>query len=121
VLVDGAAGVDGFSEATDPGPRVSSAVAEKVATSSTRPALPAALHGARAGRARDGRVFEETQDAPRGGPEHPLPLEELRAKFRANALRALPAAQADLLLEQLLAIEGVEDVAPVVARLRRAA
>ena len=69
----------------------------------------------------DGRVLEETQDAPRGGPEHPLPPEELRAKFRANAVRALPAAQVDGLLDRLLAIDRATDVASIVGGLRRAA
>ena len=121
VLVEGAAGVDGFSEAKARDPGIL-AVAGKVGyvLDPTLP-YPRRFTGHVRVELGDGRVFEETQDAPRGGPEHPLPLEELRAKFRANALRALPAAQVDLLLERLLAIEGVEDVAPVVARLRRAA
>jgi 2-methylcitrate dehydratase PrpD len=121
VLVEGAAGVDGFSEAKTRDPGIL-AVAGKVGyvLDPTLP-YPRRFTGHVRVELVDGRVFEETQDAPRGGPEHPLPLEELRAKFRANALRALPAAQVDLLLERLLAIEGVEDVAPIAARLRRAA
>ena len=121
VLVEGAAGVDGFSEAKTRDPGIL-AVAGKVGyvLDPTLP-YPRRFTGHVRVELVDGRVFEETQDAPRGGPERPLPLEELRAKFRANALRALPAAQVDLLLERLSAIEGVEDVAPVVARLRRAA
>ena len=121
VLVDGAAGVDGFSEAKTRDPGIL-AVAGKVGyvLDPTLP-YPRRFTGHVRVELVDGRVFEETQDAPRGGPERPLPLEELRAKFRANALRALPAAQVDLLLERLSAIEGVEDVAPVAARLRRAA
>ena len=121
VLVEGAAGVDGFSEAKTRDPGIL-AVAGKVGyvLDPTLP-YPRRFTGHVRVELVDGRVFEETQDAPRGGPERPLPLEELRAKFRANALRALPAAQVDLLLERLSAIEGVEDVAPVAARLRRAA
>jgi hypothetical protein len=69
----------------------------------------------------DGRVLEETQDAPRGGPEYPLAPEELYAKFRVNAARALPAAQVAMLLEQLVQIERAADVAPTAAALRRAA
>jgi hypothetical protein len=69
----------------------------------------------------DGHVLEERQDAPRGGPEHPLAAEELRAKFRANAVRALPAAQVDALCERLLAIGRAADVAETAAALRRAA
>jgi hypothetical protein len=69
----------------------------------------------------DGRVIEETQDAPRGGPEHPLAPEELWAKFRANAARALPVAQVDTALERLVAIERATDVVPTADALRRIA
>ncbi len=121
VLVEGAAGVDGFSEAKTRDPRIL-AVAGKVRYV-LDPSLPypQRFTGHVRVELADGRVLEETQDAPRGGPEHPLGLEELRAKFRANAARALPAAQVDLLLERLLAIDGAGDVAPIVAGLRRAA
>ena len=42
----------------------------------------------------DGRVLEERQDHPRGGPDFPMTREELTAKFRANAVEAVPDAQA---------------------------
>ncbi len=121
VLIDGVAGVDGFSPARTRDPRVL-AVAEKVryALDPTLP-YPERFTGHVRVELQDGRVLEEAQDAPRGGPEHPLRAEELRAKFRANAVRALPAAQVDGLLARLLAIDRVTDVAPIVGGLRRAA
>ena len=45
-------------------------------------------------RLRDGRVLEERQDHPRGGPDFPMSRDELIAKFRANAVPAIPEAQA---------------------------
>jgi 2-methylcitrate dehydratase PrpD len=42
----------------------------------------------------DGRVLEERQDHPRGGPDFPMTREELTAKFRANAHLAISGAQA---------------------------
>ena len=42
----------------------------------------------------DGRVLEERQDHPRGGPDAPMTREELTAKFRGNAAEAVPDAQA---------------------------
>lgn len=42
----------------------------------------------------DGRVLEERQDHPRGGPDFPMTREELTAKFRANAQLAISGAQA---------------------------
>ena len=42
----------------------------------------------------DGRLLEERQDHPRGGPDFPMTREELTAKFRANAALAIPDAAA---------------------------
>jgi 2-methylcitrate dehydratase PrpD len=121
VLVDGQAGVDGFSEQRARDSRILT-VAEKVRYV-LDPSLPYPQRFT--GHVRlelaDGRVLEETQDAPRGGPEYPLAPEELEEKFRVNAARALPATQAHTLLERLRAIAGAEDVAPIAATLRRPA
>jgi len=121
VLVEGAAGVEGFSEARTRDPRILG-VAGKVryVVDPTLP-YPQRFTGHVRVELGDGRVLEETQDAPRGGPERPFAPEELRAKFRANAARVLPMAQVDTLLERLLAIDRAGDVASTAAALRRAA
>jgi 2-methylcitrate dehydratase PrpD len=41
----------------------------------------------------DGRLLEERQDHPRGGPDFPMTRAELTAKFRANAALILPEVQ----------------------------
>jgi 2-methylcitrate dehydratase PrpD len=121
VLLEGQAGVEGFSETHTRDPRIL-ALAGKVryVVDPTLP-YPQRFTGHVRVELADGRVLEDTQDAPRGGPEHPLAVEELEAKFRANAARALPRAQVDLLADRLLSIERAEDVAPAAAALRRAA
>jgi 2-methylcitrate dehydratase PrpD len=121
VLVEGQAGVDGFSDTRTRDPRILE-VAGKVryVLDPTMP-YPQRFTGHVRVELGDGRVLEETQDAPRGGPEYPLAPEELYAKFRVNAARALPAAQVAMLLEQLVQIERAADVAPTAAALRRAA
>ena len=121
VLIEGQAGVEGFSEARIRDPRILD-VAGKVryVVDPTLP-YPERFTGHVEVELADGRLLEETQDAPRGGPEYPLAPEELRGKFRANAARALPAGQVDTLLERLLAIDRAEDVAPIGAALRRTA
>jgi 2-methylcitrate dehydratase PrpD len=121
VLVEGHAGVDGFSETRTRDPRIL-AVADRVAyvLDPTLP-YPRRFTGHVRVELADGRVLEETQDAPRGGPAHPLAPEELQAKFRANAARVLPHAQVDRLCERLLAIDRAADVAVTAAALRRAA
>jgi len=46
----------------------------------------------------DGRVVEEQQDHPRGGPDFPMTREELETKFRGNAELAVPGEQASRLV-----------------------
>src|SRR5262249_62337460 len=120
-LVDGQAGVEGFSERRTRDPRILT-VAEKVryVLDPTLP-YPRRFTGHVRLELADGRVLEETQDAPRGGPEYPLGPEELEEKFRVNAARALPATQVDTLLERLRAIAGATDVTAIAAALRRPA
>jgi 2-methylcitrate dehydratase PrpD len=45
-------------------------------------------------RLHDGRLLEERQDHPRGGPDFPMTREEVEAKFRGNASLAVPEGQA---------------------------
>jgi 2-methylcitrate dehydratase PrpD len=45
-------------------------------------------------RLKDGRVVEEWQDHPRGGPDSPMGRDELEAKFRGNASLVMPDARA---------------------------
>jgi 2-methylcitrate dehydratase PrpD len=45
-------------------------------------------------RLRDGRLLEERQDHPRGGPDFPMTREEVEAKFLGNAALAVPEEQA---------------------------
>jgi 2-methylcitrate dehydratase PrpD len=117
VLTEGAAGVDGFTEAKIRDGRVL-ALAERVRYV-LDPSLPYPKRFT--GHVRitldDGRVLEETQDAPRGGPEAPLDDAELEAKFRANAARALPPPQVAPLVDRLRAIGAEPDVAGVAALL----
>jgi 2-methylcitrate dehydratase PrpD len=118
VLVEGAAGVDGFSEARIRDPRIL-AVAEKVryVLDPTLP-YPRRFTGHVQVVLDDGRTLAETQDAPRGGPEWPLSADELRAKFRANAARALAPGRVEELLGRLSAIATARDVALATAALR---
>ena len=45
-------------------------------------------------RLRDGRVVEERQDHPRGGPDSPMTRDEIEAKFRGNASLVMSTDQA---------------------------
>jgi 2-methylcitrate dehydratase PrpD len=118
VLVEGEAGVEGFTEAKTKDPRIL-AVAEKVRYI-VDPSLPypQRFTGHVRVTLEDGRVLEETQHAPRGGPEMPLSPEALAAKFRVNAARALPALQVEEALGRLLKLSGEPDAAAAAAALR---
>jgi 2-methylcitrate dehydratase PrpD len=62
-------------------------------------------------RLNDGTVLEENQAHPRGGLEHPLPQEEIEAKFRANAQLALPAKKIDRILDGVVRLEELPRIA----------
>ena len=59
---------------------------------------------------RDGRVFEENQPHPRGGIEDPLSLEELAAKFRANAGLALERKKTERIIDLILNLEQLSSI-----------
>jgi 2-methylcitrate dehydratase PrpD len=111
VLVEGEAGVDGFTPARTRDPRIL-AVADKVRylVDPTLP-YPRRFTGHVRVVLADGRVLEESQAAPRGGPGAPLGTGELEAKFLRNAGRALAPAQAAALLERLAGLGDAPEVA----------
>jgi 2-methylcitrate dehydratase PrpD len=61
----------------------------------------------------DGRVLEERQDHPRGGPDFPMPREELIAKFRGNAALAISDAQASRVIALVEALAAAPRVTPL--------
>jgi len=50
-------------------------------------------------RLNDGRLLEERQDHPRGGPDFPMTREEVETKFRGNAALAVPHEQASRIIQ----------------------
>ena len=54
----------------------------------------------------DGRVLNEHQDRPRGGPDAPLTRAQLEGKFRGNAALALPADRADRIIRSVQGLAG---------------
>ncbi len=118
VLADGAAGVDGFTETRIRDPRLLALAARVGYELDPTLPYPRRFTGHVRVVMRDGRVLEETQEAPRGGPERPLAPEELRAKFRANAGRALAGPRVEALLDRLDGLPGAPDVTEVAAALR---
>jgi 2-methylcitrate dehydratase PrpD len=66
----------------------------------------------------DGRVFEERQDHPRGGPDVPLTLEELEAKFRGNAGLLLEGDQIEEAITRLRGLAELRELTPLMTVLR---
>jgi len=58
----------------------------------------------------DGRMVEERQDHPRGGPDSPMTPEELEAKFRANAGLVLPQEKIERVIQEVGHLPGRQDL-----------
>ncbi len=61
-------------------------------------------------RLKDGRVYENQVDDPRGAPEAPLTIEELSDKYRDCGKRVLSYEQVERSIELVLHLEGIKDI-----------
>ncbi len=62
-------------------------------------------------RTSDGRRLEHRVHSSRGGPEHPLTIDELQTKYELNAARVLPASAAAALADEVRGLPGRAKVA----------
>jgi 2-methylcitrate dehydratase MmgE/PrpD-like protein len=67
---------------------------------------------------RDGRVLERDEPLNRGCAERPLSDDDVAAKFRRNAARALPDAQVEALLGAVQGIDAAASVRELASRCR---
>ena len=65
----------------------------------------------------DGRVLEERQDHPRGGPDFPVAPRDLEVKFRGNAGLALSADAVDRVVEDVGRLATLGHLGPLMARM----
>ncbi|HXG52342.1 MAG TPA: MmgE/PrpD family protein [candidate division Zixibacteria bacterium] len=118
ILVRGRAGLEEFSEAAIRDPQIL-ALAAKVRYE-LDPSIDYPRHFS--GHVRvvldDGTVLEENQPHPRGGPEWPLPPEELQEKFRANARLALPESRAERIIAAVSSLEELSSIRELTELLR---
>ena len=66
----------------------------------------------------DGHILEQYVEQRRGGPHHPLSRAEIEHKFRRTATSALNARSAGQMLETVLEMDRINDVAVLTALLR---
>ena len=59
----------------------------------------------------EGRTYSDREDVSKGSPERPMSRADIEAKFMENASRALPRDRAQGLMEAILDIERLDDVA----------
>ena len=67
----------------------------------------------------DGRVVEESQDHPRGGPDFPMPREELLAKFRGNAGLLLSSEKIERIIWEIGGLAARREIASLVSVLTK--
>ncbi|HSB71310.1 MAG TPA: MmgE/PrpD family protein [Candidatus Methylomirabilis sp.] len=68
-------------------------------------------------RLKDGRVLEDRQDHPRGGPDFPMLREELVAKFRGNAGLMLSEERIDRVVRDIAGMAGLRHLTPLMTLL----
>ncbi len=68
-------------------------------------------------RLNDGRVVEDDQDYPRGGPDSPMTQEELEVKFRSNAGLLLSTERIEQIIRDVSGMATLRDGAPLMRSL----
>src|SRR6266850_4857606 len=68
-------------------------------------------------RLRDGRIVEESQDHPRGGPDSPMGRDEIESKFLGNASLVMPADRASRVIASVAALDTEQNLRGLVESL----
>ncbi len=113
MLVHGRVGVQTYSEEALADPATLELAKRVRYETKDYPTYPAAFPGGVRIRTRDGRTLEADFPYQQGGPENPMSADEVRAKFRENALLALSADAAEALEVAVLSLDEQESVRSV--------
>jgi 2-methylcitrate dehydratase PrpD len=111
ILVKGRAGIEEFSDEAICDPVVLDLARRIEYVIDDSLPFPQAFPGWIRIRLRDGRLLEARMDASRGSREIPMTPDELREKFTANALRALPKERVDALWSVGHRLESIAHIA----------
>ena len=113
MLVHGRVGVQTYTEEALADPATLELAKRVHYETKDYPTYPAAFPGGVRIRTRDGRTLEADFPYQQGGPENPMSADEVRAKFRENALLALSADAAEALEVAVLSLDEQETVRSV--------
>jgi 2-methylcitrate dehydratase PrpD len=117
MLVHGRVGVRSYSDEAIADPQVLALAAKVRHETREYDSYPAAFPGGVRIRTTDGRTLEADLPYQRGGPENPMSVDEVRAKFRENASLALEGTAVERLEEAVLTLEEHDDVRGVFSSL----
>lgn len=118
LLVHGNVGVETYTEQAIRDPTVLALAARVEHVRRPFPTYPRSFPGWVRIETRAGAALELELEHQRGGPENPMSMDEVTAKFRANAVLALDTAAVDELEAALLSLDEQDDLARVFAPLR---
>jgi 2-methylcitrate dehydratase PrpD len=118
LIVHGHVGVETYTEEAIRDPAVLALAARVEHVRRAFPTYPQSFPGWVRIEPRSGPVLELELPHQRGGPENPMGVDEIVAKFRANARLALDAASVAALERAVLSLERQEDLAACFAPLR---
>ncbi len=120
MLVRGHVGVSDFTDDAIADPAVLAVAAKVRYETPDYPTYPQAFPGGVRVTLADGTTLERDFPHQKGGPENPMSEDEVREKFRANALLALTADRVDALEQAILSFEEQDDLTAVLAPLTAA-
>lgn len=121
MLVHGRCGVSTYAEDAIRDPRVLELAQRVRYAVKDYPTYPAAFPGGVQITMQDGRRLEADLPHQRGGPENPMTADEVREKYRENAVPALDEDAVEALEEAILALEEQDDLRSALAPLAAAA
>jgi 2-methylcitrate dehydratase PrpD len=113
MLVHGRVGVSSYTDEAIRDPRVLELARKVRYETKEYETYPAAFPGGVRVRTKDGRTLEADFPYQRGGPENPMTADDVRAKFRENALLALGDDAVAALEDGVLALEEQDELRPL--------
>ena len=117
-VLRGRAALEDFEEDQLGDPAILALAAKVRCTGVASARFPQYLHGAARVRLTGGRTAEREEPVNWGNPENPMRREDVEAKFRRNASRALPPEKIEAAVGAVMGLDRAPDASALVAVLR---